>query len=77
MTLPRPSRAVGQPEEPKVKSSKIQYRPSDTFRFDPQPDISSYELACLVAVFLDVTVHSERFLQFPDNLQRHFRHHKI
>ncbi len=79
MSLPRPSRPV-QTDEAATSPGKLdkrKFRPSDVFRFDPKPDITAYELACLVAAFWTLDVHFERFFQFPEPLQRHFRHHKI
>lgn len=80
MSLPRPTRPLGtkRPEiTPTPTRDQKGLRPSDLFRFEPQPDITLLELAELLATFLEVEVHFTRFQQFPENLQRHFRHKKI
>lgn len=77
MALPRPTRPASADREASSTSrerlDRKQLRPSDMFRFDPKPDITVTELAQLIAAFFEIDMHFDRFLNFPEPLQRHFR----
>jgi len=45
--------------------------PSDFFSFQPQPDITAYELAVLIKL-LDITCQYEAVAKFPKAMRRHF-----
>jgi hypothetical protein len=70
MVLPRPTRPINTALVKKEK--KIEYRPSDIFRFEPKKDITAYELAYLISQFWTIDVSYERFFQFTETLQSHF-----
>lgn len=86
MPLPRPSRSINNEEsiipEPgeKMRVEKkepTRYRPSDTFHFDPKPELSAYELGQLLTIFFNgIMVTHTVFEKLPENLQRYFRHIK-
>lgn len=81
MSLPRPSRKITQEKETdaplRTKHRETDYRPSDVFRFEPQPDITVQELAYLLMVLYEPAIHFKNYLNLPDNVQRHFRPTKI
>jgi hypothetical protein len=91
MPLPRPSRPIEMPDtssEDKIaapvsqtferKKGPSKYKPSDSFLFNPKPDINPYELAELIKIFFNgIRLHHEIFSKLPDSLQRHFLHQKL
>lgn len=85
MTLPRPTRPASADAKARQDGSSTrvervdpkQLRPSDLFRFEPKPGMSSDELAELLSVFFEIDVHRDRFLKLSETLQRHFRLIKI
>lgn len=72
--LPRPSRAVIQ--KPRQPSKKLRKRV--LFRYEPELDMTVWELARFVAILMEAKpMHFERFFTLiPPHLRRHFRYTK-
>jgi hypothetical protein len=67
MTTPTPS-----------KHTERILRRNYLFRFNPQPGITTWEIARFIAILTnDKPLHFRRYLALGPDLQRHFRHIKI
>jgi hypothetical protein len=90
MPLPRPSRPItvtadniadttaAPLSQEGHRAEPTRYKPSDTFIFKAQTDITAYELAELLRVFFNgVMLHHEVFAKLDPSQQRHFIHRKI
>lgn len=83
MSLPRPSRKIGEqpaattdPKQvPRIDPNNL--RPSDVFTFDPETDITPYELAYLIRKFYAPAIHFKHYLELPEQMQRHFKIAKL
>lgn len=66
MTIPTPTRQV-----------ESILRRNYLFRFTPQPEITTWELARFVALLVgDKPMHFKAYLALRPELQRHFKHTK-